>query len=150
MKPNFKNIDIYAGFQPQNGMEWQKENGITADRCVSETVIKTINQERTTGLTRRKNAFFCILFFTDSRKSLHESINEAKTTGRTIPVSYTHLDVYKRQHIDRCTVIQTNIIKETTLAVIHFSLYIQLDYLSLLSQLFRKLLLSQDRSHFRK
>lgn len=29
MKPNFKNIDIYAGFQPQNGMEWQKENGIT-------------------------------------------------------------------------------------------------------------------------
>ena len=25
MKPNFKNIDIYAGFQPQNGMEWQKE-----------------------------------------------------------------------------------------------------------------------------
>ncbi len=24
MKPNFKNIDIYAGFQPQNGMEWQK------------------------------------------------------------------------------------------------------------------------------
>ena len=31
MKPNFKNIDIYAGFQPQNGMEWQKANGITAD-----------------------------------------------------------------------------------------------------------------------
>ena len=26
MKPNFKNIDIYAGFQPQNGMEWQKAN----------------------------------------------------------------------------------------------------------------------------
>lgn len=25
MKPNFKNIDIYAGFQPQNGMEWQKK-----------------------------------------------------------------------------------------------------------------------------
>ena len=24
MKPNFKNIDIYAGFQPKNGMEWQK------------------------------------------------------------------------------------------------------------------------------
>lgn len=24
MKPNFKNIDIYAGFQPQNGMKWQK------------------------------------------------------------------------------------------------------------------------------
>ena len=22
MKPNFKNIDIYAGFQPQNGMEY--------------------------------------------------------------------------------------------------------------------------------
>lgn len=25
MKPNFKNIDIYAGFQPQNGMKWQKK-----------------------------------------------------------------------------------------------------------------------------
>ena len=31
MKPNFKNIDINAGFQPQNGMEWQQANGISAD-----------------------------------------------------------------------------------------------------------------------
>ena len=27
MKPNFKNIDIYAGFQPQNGNGVAKENG---------------------------------------------------------------------------------------------------------------------------
>ncbi len=30
MKPNFKDIDIFAGFHPQNGKEWQKDN-ITAD-----------------------------------------------------------------------------------------------------------------------
>ncbi len=24
MKPNFKSIDIYAGFHQQNGMEWQQ------------------------------------------------------------------------------------------------------------------------------
>lgn len=28
MKPNFKNIDIFAGFHPQNGMEWQKETAL--------------------------------------------------------------------------------------------------------------------------
>ena len=28
MRQNFKNLDIYAAFQPKNGMEWQKANGI--------------------------------------------------------------------------------------------------------------------------
>ena len=28
MKPNFKNIDIYAGFQPQNGMECKKPTAL--------------------------------------------------------------------------------------------------------------------------
>src|SRR5574344_1695442 len=31
MRPNFKNLDIYAAFQPVNGAEWQKANGIQAD-----------------------------------------------------------------------------------------------------------------------
>lgn len=31
MRPNFKNLDIYAAFQPVNGTEWQKANGIQAD-----------------------------------------------------------------------------------------------------------------------
>ena len=31
MRKNFKNIDIYAAFQPTNGAEWQKANGISAD-----------------------------------------------------------------------------------------------------------------------
>ena len=38
MKPNFRNIDIYAGFQPQNGMEWQKANGITANWKTPEQI----------------------------------------------------------------------------------------------------------------
>ena len=38
MKPNFKNIDIYAGFHPQNGMEWQKANGITANWKTPEQI----------------------------------------------------------------------------------------------------------------
>ena len=38
MKPNFKNIDIYAGFQPQNGMEWQQANGISADWKTPEQI----------------------------------------------------------------------------------------------------------------
>ncbi len=38
MKPNFKNIDIFAGFHPQNGMEWQKENGITANWKTPEQI----------------------------------------------------------------------------------------------------------------
>ena len=31
MKPNFKNIDIYAGFKHTDGAEWQKANGIEAN-----------------------------------------------------------------------------------------------------------------------
>ena len=31
MRKDFKNIDIYAGFQPQNGLEWQKANDIKTD-----------------------------------------------------------------------------------------------------------------------
>ena len=31
MRPNFKNLDIYDAFQPVNGAEWQKANGIQAD-----------------------------------------------------------------------------------------------------------------------
>ena len=31
MRKDFKNIDIYAAFQPTNGAEWQKANGISAD-----------------------------------------------------------------------------------------------------------------------
>ena len=38
MKPNFKNIDIYAGFQPKNGMEWQKANGIEANWRTPEQI----------------------------------------------------------------------------------------------------------------
>ncbi|CDB71961.1 methylmalonyl-CoA mutase [Bacteroides cellulosilyticus CAG:158] len=28
MRKDFKNLDIYAAFQPANGAEWQKANGI--------------------------------------------------------------------------------------------------------------------------
>ena len=31
MRKNFKNLDIYAAFQPVNGAEWQKANDIKAD-----------------------------------------------------------------------------------------------------------------------
>ena len=31
MRKDFKNLDIYAAFQPVNGAEWQKANGIHAD-----------------------------------------------------------------------------------------------------------------------
>ena len=27
MRKDFKNLDIYAAFQPANGAEWQKANG---------------------------------------------------------------------------------------------------------------------------
>ena len=43
MKPNFKNIDIYAGFKPVNGAEWQKANGIEADWKTPEHInVKTV------------------------------------------------------------------------------------------------------------
>ena len=38
MKPNFKDIDIFAGFHPQNGKEWQKENNITANWNTPEQI----------------------------------------------------------------------------------------------------------------
>ena len=38
MRQNFKQIDIFAGFHPQNGMEWQKENGITANWKTPEQI----------------------------------------------------------------------------------------------------------------
>ena len=31
MRKDFKNLDIYAAFQPVDGAEWQKANGIHAD-----------------------------------------------------------------------------------------------------------------------
>lgn len=31
MKPNFKNLDIYAAIQPQDGLAWQKENKLQAN-----------------------------------------------------------------------------------------------------------------------
>jgi len=31
MRKDFKHIDIYAGISAQNGMEWQKANGIEAN-----------------------------------------------------------------------------------------------------------------------
>ena len=39
MKPNFKDIDIFAGFHPQNGKEWQKENNITANWNTPEQIL---------------------------------------------------------------------------------------------------------------
>ena len=31
MKPNFKNIDIYASFKEKDGMQWQKDNDIKSN-----------------------------------------------------------------------------------------------------------------------
>ena len=39
MKPNFKDINIYAGFRPQNGMDWQQANDITADWKTPEQIL---------------------------------------------------------------------------------------------------------------
>ena len=33
MRKDFKNLDIYAAFQPANGAEWQKANGIQIGRA---------------------------------------------------------------------------------------------------------------------
>ncbi len=38
MRQNFKNIDIFAGFGHQNGQDWQKENGITANWKTPEQI----------------------------------------------------------------------------------------------------------------
>ena len=41
MRKDFKNLDIYAAFQPVNGAEWQKANGIKADWKTPEPVSYT-------------------------------------------------------------------------------------------------------------
>ncbi len=38
MRQNFKNIDIFAGFESQNGQAWQKANGITANWTTPEQI----------------------------------------------------------------------------------------------------------------
>ena len=38
MRQNFKNIDIFAGFGHENGQDWQKENGITANWKTPEQI----------------------------------------------------------------------------------------------------------------
>ncbi|MBO5180515.1 MAG: methylmalonyl-CoA mutase [Paraprevotella sp.] len=38
MRQNFKDIDIFAGFGQQNGQDWQKENGITANWTTPEQI----------------------------------------------------------------------------------------------------------------
>ena len=37
-RKDFNNIDIYAGIQAQNGQEWQKENGISANWRTPEQI----------------------------------------------------------------------------------------------------------------
>ena len=36
MRKDFKNLDIYAAFQPANGAEWQKANGRSEERRVGK------------------------------------------------------------------------------------------------------------------
>ncbi len=38
MRQNFKDIDIFSGFGQQNGQDWQKENGITANWKTPEQI----------------------------------------------------------------------------------------------------------------
>ncbi len=38
MRQNFKDIDIFAGFEAKNGQEWQKESGITANWKTPEQI----------------------------------------------------------------------------------------------------------------
>ena len=38
MRKDFSKVDIYAGFQNQNGMEWQKNNGIEANWKTPELI----------------------------------------------------------------------------------------------------------------
>ena len=48
MRKDFKNIDIYAAFQPANGAEWQKANGISADWKTPEHIeVKPFIQKKT-------------------------------------------------------------------------------------------------------
>ena len=41
MRKDFKNLDIYAAFQPANGAEWQKANGIESNWKTPEPVSYT-------------------------------------------------------------------------------------------------------------
>lgn len=48
MRKDFKNLDIYAAFQPANGAEWQKANGISADWNTPEHIdVKPVYTKRT-------------------------------------------------------------------------------------------------------
>ena len=38
MKPNFQSIDIFAGIEAKNGLDWQRENGITANWKTPEQI----------------------------------------------------------------------------------------------------------------
>ena len=38
MRQNFKDINIFSGFGRQNGQDWQKENGITANWKTPEQI----------------------------------------------------------------------------------------------------------------
>ena len=38
MKKNFKDIDIFAGIEAKNGLDWQKENGISANWKTPEQI----------------------------------------------------------------------------------------------------------------
>ena len=52
MRKDFKNLDIYAAFQPANGAEWQKANGISADWKTPEHIeVKPVyrSEERRVG-----------------------------------------------------------------------------------------------------
>ena len=47
MRKDFKNLDIYAAFQPANGAEWQKANGISADWKTPEHIeVKPVYTKR--------------------------------------------------------------------------------------------------------
>ena len=43
MRKDFKNLDIYAAFQPANGAEWQKANGIEANWKTPEHILSLIH-----------------------------------------------------------------------------------------------------------
>ena len=48
MRKDFKNLDIYAAFQPANGAEWQKANGIEANWKTPEHIcVKPVYTKKT-------------------------------------------------------------------------------------------------------
>ena len=54
MRKDFKNLDIYAAFQPANGAEWQKANGIEANWKTPEHIcVKPVyTKEASSGPNR--------------------------------------------------------------------------------------------------